>query len=239
MANPFPGMDPYLEGNLWPAVRTEMVAAIRRRLNEILRPRYVAVTIQRTALIEPDMAAESEWAEPDVFVGGAPFTATYLEPKAIPIDGVEIRDGSDGLRVTAIEVLAAEDKTLGYYRRIELLATGTHIVEIDLLRGGSRFPTPSPLPEQPYYAFVCRGNVRPRKLEVWPTPFATCLPVIAVPLAAGDADVVLDLQDFLDSLQAANDYDRLIDYTQPPPGALSPDDLAWIDERLRAAGKRP
>ncbi|WP_448543407.1 hypothetical protein [Roseiflexus sp.] len=35
-------------------------------------------------------------------------------------------------------------------------------------------------------------------------------------------------------------YDLLIDDTQPPPPPVtSTEDLAWIDERLRATGARP
>jgi hypothetical protein len=33
-------------------------------------------------------------------------------------------------------------------------------------------------------------------------------------------------------------YDELIDYHLPPPGPFAADQLAWLDERLRAAGRR-
>lgn len=34
-------------------------------------------------------------------------------------------------------------------------------------------------------------------------------------------------------------YERLIDYTTPPPApSLAPDDAAWVDQTLRAAGVR-
>jgi hypothetical protein len=42
MPSPFPGMDPYLEGPLWPDVHQALAAEIRRRLAAQLRPRYVA-----------------------------------------------------------------------------------------------------------------------------------------------------------------------------------------------------
>jgi hypothetical protein len=43
----------------------------------------------------------------------------------------------------------------------------------------------------------------------------------------------------LHSLYDRAGYDLRIDYTQaPPPPALSPDDAAWLDEQLKAAGVR-
>ena len=53
------------------------------------------------------------------------------------------------------------------------------------------------------------------------------------------ADVVLDLQRAADACFAPVRYDLLIDDTQPPPPVTSTEDLAWIDERLRATGARP
>ena len=40
MPSPFPGMDPYLEGNLWPDVHQALASEIRRQLANQLRPRY-------------------------------------------------------------------------------------------------------------------------------------------------------------------------------------------------------
>jgi hypothetical protein len=42
MASPFPGMDPYLEGYLWPDVHNALAAKIRQKLTPLLRPRYTA-----------------------------------------------------------------------------------------------------------------------------------------------------------------------------------------------------
>ena len=41
MPSPFPGMDPYLEGYLWPDVHQALAAKIRQQLAPRLRPRYV------------------------------------------------------------------------------------------------------------------------------------------------------------------------------------------------------
>jgi hypothetical protein len=42
MPSPFPGMDPYLEGYLWPDIHHRLSTEISRQLTQRLRPRYVA-----------------------------------------------------------------------------------------------------------------------------------------------------------------------------------------------------
>lgn len=42
MPSPFPGMDPYLEGYLWPDVHNALSAKIRQLLTPLIRPRYTA-----------------------------------------------------------------------------------------------------------------------------------------------------------------------------------------------------
>jgi hypothetical protein len=42
MPSPFPGMDPYLEGYLWPDVQSALANKIRQYLTPLLRPRYTA-----------------------------------------------------------------------------------------------------------------------------------------------------------------------------------------------------
>ena len=42
MPSLFPGMDPYLEGHLWPDVHHRLATEISRQLTPRLRPRYVA-----------------------------------------------------------------------------------------------------------------------------------------------------------------------------------------------------
>jgi hypothetical protein len=59
-----------------------------------------------------------------------------------------------------------------------------------------------------------------------------------VPLLPDDADVPLDLEAVLDSIYNTFAYDELIDYSEPPPGPLSPARRTWIDEQLRQAGRR-
>ncbi len=46
MPSPFPGMDPYLEGYLWPDVHHRLATQISDQLMPMLRPRYVARVVE-------------------------------------------------------------------------------------------------------------------------------------------------------------------------------------------------
>ena len=54
MPNPFPGMDPYLEGPLWSSVHGSLVEEIARQLNPMLQPTYLALPNSRVVLTRPD-----------------------------------------------------------------------------------------------------------------------------------------------------------------------------------------
>ncbi len=57
MPSPFPGMDPYLEGPLWPDVHHRLASEISRRLAPRLRPHYVA-RIEVTVVQDTSYASE-------------------------------------------------------------------------------------------------------------------------------------------------------------------------------------
>ena len=72
--------------------------------------------------------------------------------------------------MAVIELLSPANKPRGrvgwreyLQKREEVLSSGTHLVELDLLRGGSRLPTVDPLPQGDYFVFVCRAQRRYRK----------------------------------------------------------------------------
>ena len=57
--NPFPGMDPYLEGDLWMTVHTDLCVEIARQLAPKIRPKYVALSARRVVLAGPDGSERS------------------------------------------------------------------------------------------------------------------------------------------------------------------------------------
>ncbi|MEM4237567.1 MAG: DUF4058 family protein, partial [Candidatus Nitrosocaldaceae archaeon] len=65
-------------------------------------------------------------------------------------------------------------------RRIELMQTATHLLEIDLLTVGHRIPLEGKLPPAPYYVYLSRADRRPRT-EVWAIRLQEPLPRVPVP----------------------------------------------------------
>lgn len=256
MPNPFPGMDPYLEGDLWTTVHTDLCAEIARQLAPKLRPKYVALSTRRVVLAPPD---ESEGLAgqrfPDIgilssyppdssraaAVASAPLIVAANLPEPIPHVSVEIRDVAQRRLVTCIEVLSPTNKR-GPGReeyagkRFQILSGNAHLVEIDLLRAGTRFPT-APLPAVPYFVFVSHAERR-GAVEVWPIALEQPLPAVAIPLLPDDAAVSLELQQALGVIYNIIGYDELVDYSLPPPGPLTQAELAWIEEQLRRGGRR-
>jgi len=220
-------MDPYLEGDLWTTVHTDLCAEIARQLAPKLRPKYVALSTRRVVLAPPD--------ENDGLTG-------QRFPELIPHVSVEIRDVAERRLVTCIEVLSPTNKRgsgreeyIG--KRFQILSGNAHLVEIDLLRAGTRFPTGQPLPAVPYFVFISQAERR-HLVEVWPIALEQPLPVFPIPLLPGDSPVPLDLQQALKVVYEIIGYDELVDYSQPPPGQLTPAEDAWVEAQLHRAGRR-
>lgn len=256
MANPFSGMDPYLEGDLWTTVHTDLCAEIARQLAPKVRPKYVALSTRRVVLAPSD---ESEGLSgqrfPDVgilsshvpgpstgsAVVSAPLILPTSFPEPIPHVSVEIRDVAERRLVTCIEVLSPTNKRgpgreeyMG--KRFQILSGDAHLVEIDLLRVGTRFPTRKPLPSVPYFIFISHAERR-QEVEVWPIALDKPLPTVPIPLLLDDPPVPLDLQQALAVVYDIFGYDELIDYAQAPPGPLTQAETTWIEEQLRCAGR--
>jgi hypothetical protein len=258
MANPFPGMDPYLEGDLWPSVHADVTGEIVRQLSPQIRPKYVAITTRRIVMAPPDeIEIRSAHRLPDVGVmttgvpqapsgrgasTAAPLVLDMPQPEPIPLRSIEIRDTEHNRLVTAIEVLSPTNKRgegMAEYaaKRSQVLRSQAHLLEIDLLRVGARFPLNGPLPSVSYFVFLSRANGRPR-VEVWPIPMEQPLPEVPVPLLEGDPDVRLDLQAALRTVYDIVGYDLLIDYSRPPATPFTPEQVTWAEEILRTAGRR-
>jgi hypothetical protein len=260
MPSPFPGMAPYLEGDLWTTVHPQLAAAITRQLMPKLRPRYVPLTQQRLVMGTPeDVAIEEADLYPDVGIvrgakkrgsagkaaalAAAPLTLTTVMSAPVPHSWVEIRDTQNRRLVTAIEFLSPTNKRGAgrkeYLRkRQKLLRSTAHLLEIDLLRQGKRVPMRQTLPAADYFVFWSRAGKRP-KTEAWPIGLDESLPTVPVPLLAPDADVPLELQTAFANVYDLCGYDLSVDYAKSPKVPLS---AAWRSraaERLPEAGTRP
>lgn len=254
MPSPFPGMDPYLEGELWTTFHIQLAVEIARQLTPKLLPRYLAFANQRQITDTPDeVAIEATDVYPDVGVvqakeaplssGGAilaeaPIKMITVMPSRVPHSWVEIRDRSGRELVTLIEILSPTNKRGDgrkqyMEKRKKVLFSTAHLLEIDLLRKGKRVPMTKPLPAADYFVFLTRANKRP-ETEVWPISLADRLPTLRVPLRDPDPDVPLDLQQAFTTIYDSSPYPVAIDYSKPPDVPLSPAAANWAAERIKA-----
>ena len=267
MPSPFPGMDPYLEGDLWSDVHQAVAGRVRDQIAPQVRPKYSARLVPRIVIErepeegdgdEPVPHRGSRFPDVDVITaepgwaagpGGAaaltPATALISVPAAYrwKLVTVEVRDVDRDELVAAIEVLSPVNKRrpglLDYRRkRKEYWEKGAHLLEIDLLRRGTRpFRGPG-MPRGSYY--VCLTPAGRRAVDVWAMTVRDRLPTVPVPLLEGDGPAAVDLGAALADAYDAAGYDLRIDYAaDPPPPEFAADDRAWIAALLadRRGGK--
>jgi hypothetical protein len=219
MPSPFPGMDPYLEGYLWPDVHSALASKIRQQLTPLLRPKYAA-------------RLEVYLAEDPFPEGEIGILLPVTQPVQIRLTSVEIRDTAHNKLISSIEILSPVNKRepgLSAYRhkKQRLYQADVHLLELDLLRRGTRpFDQPR-LPKVPYCVALTRAQSK--QIEIWPVNLPTPLPVVPVPLQAPDSDVPLDLQTALTAIYDEAAYDLTLNYRQvPPPPVFSDIDSKWM-----------
>lgn len=256
MTCPFPGMDPYLEGELWTTFHIQLAVEIARQLTPRLLPRYFAFANQRQVTDTPEeVAIEATDVYPDVGVVEAkpvpmrgvtalaepPIKLRTIVPSMVPHSWVEIRDQAGRTLVTLIEILSPTNKRGDgrkeyLHKRNKVLRSSAHLMEIDLLRKGKRVPMTEPLPSGDYFVFSTRANKRPES-EVWRIALSDSLPTVYVPLREPDPDVPLDLQQAFRTIYDSSPYGAAIDYSKPPDVSLSKAAAAWAAERIKFARK--
>ncbi|KYC40579.1 hypothetical protein WA1_26025 [Scytonema hofmannii PCC 7110] len=257
MPSPFPGMDPYLEAGLWPDVHNALASKIRAFLAPQLRPKYAA---RIEIYVVEDTSPESEIAilYPDVEVlqlrtrreASPPLqsgivttppllTLPVIQPVEIRIPSIEIRDTANNVLVSCVEILSPVNKrepNLTDYRkkRQRLYNANVHLIEIDLLRRGTRPFNHPRLPEFPYLVTLTRAGSS--VMDVWPVKLQDTLPTIPVPLRNPDPHAVLNLQDALNAIYDEAGYDLSLDYTQtPPPPAFNNEDIEWMNQQIQSS----
>ena len=261
MPSPFPGMDPYLEGYLWPDAHHRLATQISDQLMPLLRPRYVArievqvvsdetpeaevgimypdVEIVRTHQLSDEPSAAANKA--GVLATGAPaITPVSVSVPLLEVEvrlaSVEIRDTAQNQLVASIEILSPINKRepgLTKYRekRRRLQAAEVHLLEIDLLRRGQRPFSHPRIPLRAYLISLTRAQAR--FADVWSINLQDPLPVVPVPLRAPDADVFLDLGSALTAIYDRAAYDLSINYRElPPPPPLTAAEQTWLRQRL-------
>ena len=259
MPSPFPGMDPFIEGQRWQDFHATFIPVLRELLTPAVRPRYVVDVEQYVYLMREDEKVPDRVIEPDLsVVEGAPesmdepatstIAATALAPAVYTLSlprrrrqrFLTIHDREFRKVVTVIELLSPTNKSPGegsteyLVKRTNVFQAPTNLVEIDLLRGGRRMATRESLVPADYYAFICRAERLP-KVEVYAWTMRDQLPVIRVPLTGGDPDVPLSLQEAFTMTYDRSGYDYALDYRRTVEPPLD----AALSEWVRSVTARP
>lgn len=266
MPSPFPGMNPYLENpELWPEVHSRLIVAIADAIAPALLPNYYVAIEKRiylTAPVDnvlvgiPDVSVVSQGErtaqESD---RNATSTATLSKPDepqtvTVPLAEevqeryLEIRDTKTRMVVTTIELLSPKNKRLGegreaYLRkRQRILTSDTHLVEIDLLRGGKPMPMQGVTQLKDYRILISRSDVRPQA-QLYTFNLQDAIPKIELPLKAGENSPIVELKPILDGVYDRGGYRFRIDYGQQTIPTLSMDKVAWVNTLLAERGLHP
>ena len=136
--------------------------------------------------------------------------------------------------VTVIEVLSPKNKRTGEGRnrylskREKVLSSQSHLVEIDLLRGGEALPM-NYGEASDYRVLVSRVEQRPLP-QLYPFNLRSTMPYFAIPLRSEDELPMIDLNDVMQRVYQSAALEFAIDYAQQPNPALDPDDWSWAQQ---------
>ena len=261
MPSPFPGMNPYLEHpELWTGLHLLLIAELNNYLAPQLRPKYrVAVEVrvyetsgERSLLVGiPDLTVKRSLSAthekiPNLAVADPPvqpITVTVPIPETIRQGYLEVREVATGEVVTVIELLSPVNKRSEKGRkayeskRLRVLGSLTHWVEIDLLRSGQPMPFFSDSIQTHYRILVSRSDRRPQA-DLYAFNLQHQIPAFPLPLKSEDSEPLVDLQSLLNGVYDRAGYDLAIDYTKEPVPPLSEEDAALAEQILRDQGLR-
>lgn len=255
MPSPFPGINPYLEHpELWPGVHHLLISELVRFLSPKLRPKYrVAVEVrmyetpsENSLLVGiPDLIVKRSSTATTAITKVAVAAPTTQPTKVIvPIPEIikegylEIREVGTEEVITSIEILSPANKRSGKGRqiyekkRLQVLGSRTHLVEIDLLRAGEPLPFFGNNISSQYRILVSRGDCRPNA-DLYAFNLQDLIPSFPLPLRTEDTEPVIDLQALLNEIYEIASYDLVMDYSRESIPPLLESDLAWADALLR------
>ena len=259
-------MDPYLEDPFFfHGFHNNLIIRIHDALNEVLPVGYSAYIEQRLAIapIDRDIysdvvvtktpklpvkatsggAAIMERGQPDAIVGAlAPEVYDWF---------IEIRTARRQRPVVCIvELLSPSNKEAGSegrkeyrQRQQEILQSDTHLLEIDILRGGMHTVT-VPLGSIPrrgelWDYLVCLNRSTDRsQCECWYNRLAEPLPEVRVPLLGETPDVIVELQAAFHQAYVSGPYVDDIDYDEPLTPSLTEEKANWAKATIEKWRRR-
>ncbi len=256
--SPFPGMDPYTEARpLWKGIHTQLIGELStHRLPPLLAPAYYvdvepSLQVRSGQSLFPDLQVLTTHRHPAQRPTGfsMPVAQATMELTTIPEimdedeeSAIYIREAASEQLVTVIEILSYSNKTRGvdkYARymakRRDLLNSGIHLIEIDLLRWGQRVV--AQLPEQPYHILITRADEQPQG-RVWSFGLGDAIPTTPLPLLEQNEYVPLPLQAAYSTIYQARNFRSRLDYTVDPEPPLTAQQRTLIQEQLTVAQLR-
>jgi hypothetical protein len=244
MRSPFPGMNPYLEAPaLWSEVHSWLIVELARMLNQRITPKYRAAVEKRvyeeSILVGiPDVSVVRQRSNLPALPQSTTMTLSQPVLVALPESEttieryLEVREVATGDVVTVVEILSPKNKRSGEGRdqylskRQKVLGSQSHLVEIDLLRGGEALPMQDAGTSH-YRVLVSRVEQRPIA-ELYPFNLRDRLPCFGLPLRSGDESVPIDLNVLMQMVYESAALDLAIDYGQQLTPGLSQDDFDWV-----------
>lgn len=134
--------------------------------------------------------------------------------------------------VTVVEVLSPKNKRVGEGRnkyntkRMKVLDSLSHLVEIDLLRTGDPQPI-SDIVRSDYRILVSRSSDRP-EAELYPFNLRDPIPLFRLPLQPGDEEPIVNLYEILNEVYEEAALHLTIDYSQQPVPSVTGENFQWI-----------
>ncbi len=260
MHSPFPGMNPYLENPVfWAEVHHRLITAIADAIEPNLPLEYRVGIEKRTYLSDnsdsvlvgiPDVSVFSQQSlnkqhsstTTQVSAADA-ITVTMPMPENVTESYLEIREVETDFAITVIEILSPKNKRAGEGRKVyeinrkQVLASLTHLIEIDLLRDGKPMPILEDIPATDYRIVVSKSDRRPQA-QLYGFSVRHQIPTFPLPLQSKHTEPIVDIHTLLNAVYTRARYYLAIDYNQEPLPSLKPEDAVWADTLLREQGLR-
>lgn len=261
MPSPFPGMDPYLEQSVfWASFHQRLLVAIADTIGPQLRPKYYVDVETRTYFDDEDeelmvgipdtlVLSPRRETEEALFEGGTTVTQASPQQVRLPMSNevrerfLEVREVGTDAVITVIEVLSPKNKRTGEGRTIyerkrrSVLNSLSHLVEIDLLRGGRPMAMMGATQSQ-YRVVVSQAQNRPIA-DLYGFNLREALPQFLLPLKPDDPALTVELQAIFTGVYDRASYDLRLPYNQPvPPPTISTEDQAWVQLQLQSQSIR-
>jgi hypothetical protein len=125
---------------------------------------------------------------------------------------------------------SAATRTLPEYlsKRNAILRQNVHLVELDLLLGGRRVPSPRSMPSGDCYYLIARAEQR-FDCQVYHWKLSDALPRLPVPLRPPHADVTVDLAKAFTTAYERGRFARSLRYDRPCPAPLRDEQRPWVE----------